>query len=132
LPQGPIRPCDRGLRPSYPARSDLAFVYYNRGNASRDGKLDYDRATADYDEAIRLDPKIAAAYVGRGDAYSVKHDYDGAISDYDQAIRLDPKYAIAYFRRGAAYISKGDYRRAIADLDQGVRLDPKYAFFRPQ
>jgi len=54
------------------------------------------KAIAHYDEAIRVDPKFANPYIGRGNAYQSKNDYDRAIADYDEAIRLDPKDAIAY------------------------------------
>jgi tetratricopeptide (TPR) repeat protein len=40
----------------------MAFAFKNRGNAYKD-KADYDRAIADYNEAIRLDPKFAIAFV---------------------------------------------------------------------
>ena len=102
------------------------LAYNNRGNAYGD-KGDYDRAIADYNEAIRLDPKYASAYYNRGIAYDDKGDHDRAIADYDEAIRLDPKYAVAYNNRGNAYHDKGDYDRAIADYSEAIRLDPKYA-----
>jgi tetratricopeptide (TPR) repeat protein len=79
-----------------------ADIYYNRGNAYKNQKLqgvgpemwrDYDRAIADYSQAIRLDPKYAVAYINRGISYEAKGDNDRAIADYDQAIRLDPKDA---------------------------------------
>jgi tetratricopeptide (TPR) repeat protein len=38
--------------------SNLAIVFYNRGNAWN-SKGDYDRAIADYNEAIRLTPQNA-------------------------------------------------------------------------
>jgi lipoprotein NlpI len=104
----------------------LSWAFNNRGSAYLD-KRDYDRAIADYDQAIRLDPKNANVYTNRGNAYRSKGDYDRAIADQDQAIRLDPKYALAYNNRGSAYGSKGDYDRAIADYDQAIRLDPKSA-----
>ena len=39
---------------------------------------------ADYDEAIRLDPKFAIAYGNRGNVYDARRDYDRAVADYDR------------------------------------------------
>jgi tetratricopeptide (TPR) repeat protein len=121
-----IRGCSRYLEGGG-KEVDRAIAYNNRGNANY-SKRDYDRAIADYDHAIRLDPKLVFAYVGRGEAYDSKGDYDRAIADYDQAIRLNPEFAVAYHNRGFAYKNKGDYNRAIADCDQAIRLDPKLVF----
>ncbi len=101
------------------ARAWRGFAYYGKG--------DYDRAIADYDQAISLDAKSVYAYNGRGNASQGKGDYDRAIADYDQAISLDPKDAHSYDNRGSAYNSKGEYDRAIADYDQAIRLDPRHA-----
>ena len=60
----------------------------------------YDKAIADYDEAIRLNPNDASAYYERGQAWHSKDDLDKAIADYDEAIRLDPRHARAYTIRG--------------------------------
>jgi Flp pilus assembly protein TadD len=48
-------------------------------------KAVYDRAIADFTQAIRLDPNNAKAYRERGLAYNNKGDYDGAIGDCTQA-----------------------------------------------
>jgi CubicO group peptidase (beta-lactamase class C family) len=88
-------------------------------------KDDYDRAIQNYAEAIRLDPKSADAFAGRGSAYLLKGDYDLAIQDYNEAIRLNPKSASAFNGRGAAYFAKGDYNRAIPDYNEAIRLDPR-------
>ena len=48
-----------------------AADYLTRGNARSDRK-DYDGAIADYDQAIRLDPKHATAYYNRGIARKAK------------------------------------------------------------
>jgi tetratricopeptide (TPR) repeat protein len=89
---------------------------------------DYDRAIADYTEAIRRDPEQARAYCRRGGAYRMQGDYDRAIADASQAIRLAPKHPRAYCIQGHACYMKGDYDRAIADASMAMRLDPKYAW----
>ena len=52
-----------------------AVTLNNRGFAYQ-SKGDYDRAIADLNEAIRLDPKLALAYNRRGLAYHHMGDYD--------------------------------------------------------
>src|SRR5262249_17774313 len=110
---------DRQMRTRYAA-------LVSQGNTSVNNR-DYDRAIADYSEAIRLVPTNAPAFFGRGSAYVNKGDNDRAIADYNEAIRLDPKFAFAFNNRGFAYFRKGDPDRAIADFSEAIRLDPKYA-----
>jgi tetratricopeptide (TPR) repeat protein len=55
-----------------------------------------DDAIADYDEAIRLDPKNIVAYIGRGHVKRKWGELEEAILDYDQAIKIDPKEGVAY------------------------------------
>ena len=65
-----------------------------------------DRAIADYDEALRLNPKDHDALNGRANAYTDKNDYDHAIADYDRAIVLNPRVPMIYLNRGVAYAAK--------------------------
>jgi tetratricopeptide (TPR) repeat protein len=92
-----------------------AYSYANRGVAYA-AQGDLDHAIADFDDAIRLDPKFAGAYFNRGSAYQVKGDLDRAIADFNEAIRLDPKLTAACYRRGKAYADQGDLDRGLADL----------------
>jgi tetratricopeptide (TPR) repeat protein len=96
-------------------------------SASAEQQAVYDRALADYSQAIKLEPNSAKTYYERGCVYLNKGDKDRAIADYSQAIRLDPNYASAYNTRGSAYYGKRDKDRAIADCNQALRLDPNYA-----
>jgi tetratricopeptide (TPR) repeat protein len=113
--------------------TDIGDNFSNVGSVHTGGKVSdakkavYDRAIADFTQAITLDPKNKFILWERGVAYADKGDYDKAMADYGQAIRLDPEYAPAYNSRGNAYARKGDFDRAIADLDQAIRLDPAYA-----
>ena len=105
---------------------DLAIAYTNRGSAY-DDKRDEDRAIADHDQAIRIDPKLDLAYNNRANAHSRKGEEDRAIADYDAAIRLNPKFAMAYNNRGTSYRHKRDYGRAIADYDAAIGINPGFA-----
>jgi tetratricopeptide (TPR) repeat protein len=103
----------------------LAEVFNNRGVAYR-LKGDYDRATADYAQAIKLNAKFALAFNNRGVAYDHKGDFDRAIQDYDQAIKLKPS-ADAHFNRGNAYLGKSQYASAIDDYNQAIKLKADFA-----
>ncbi len=122
-----IRGCSeilkRGKREILRNRS---YAYYNRGLAYYN-KRQYDRAIADYDQSIKLNPRYAIAYNNRGLAYDNTRQYDRAIADYDQSIRLNPRYAYAYYNRGIAHRHKRQYDRAIADYDQSIKLAPRFA-----
>ena len=103
-----------------------ASVHYNRG-VDRHAKKELDKAIAEYNEAIRLDPNSASAYCCRGLAWSEKNDLDKAIADYSDAIRLDPKHLWAYNNRANAWAAKKEFAKAIADYDEAIRRDPSYA-----
>lgn len=67
---------------------------------------DYDRAIADFNQAIRLDSNSAAAFYGRAAVYYNMGDFDPAIQDYDQVLRIDPRYNMAITFRAMAYEQK--------------------------
>ena len=119
-----IAACTRAINAGRMNAHDLAIAYTNRGNAYQQ-KGDDDRAVDDYDEAIRLDPKLASTYSGRCRAHRSNGKSALALVDCNEAIRLDPKSAPAYDNRAMAYFDKGDYERAIADYNEEIRLDPK-------
>ena len=55
---------------------EKAEIYIDRGIAY-ENKGEYDKAIADYTEAIRLDPKDAKAYCSRGWAYGKRRIRQG-------------------------------------------------------
>src|SRR5947208_3638609 len=102
-----IAACTRLIGAQHAKPQDLLFAHMNRGIKYRLG-ADHDRAIADFDAAIKLDPKHAPAYGQRGWAYQYKRDYDRAFTDANEAMRLDPKLELAYLARGNAVRGKGD------------------------
>lgn len=90
-----------------------------------DGK--YDQAIKAFDGVIRMRPKYALAFVGRGNAYLHQKQLDLALSDFNEAIRLKPDMHFAYVDRGHLYNQKGEYQLAIKDFDEAIRLHPDNA-----
>src|SRR5262249_41954788 len=65
-------------------------AWNNRGALYCDALHEPDKAVADFSEAIRLDPKNAAIFANRGNAYRHLGSWDKAIADYSKAIALSP------------------------------------------
>jgi tetratricopeptide (TPR) repeat protein len=93
--------------------SGLAWAYVDRGQAYLDHG-DTDVAIADFNEAIRLDPKYADAYIGRSVAYRNKGDRDRAAADNREAMRLNPAEA----NKSICFQESGD--AAIAGCNKAI------------
>ena len=93
-------------------RIDPKFTraYSIRGCAYRK-KGDYDKAIADYTEAIRLDADdLVGCHRARAWLYIQKADFDSLIADCSEVTRLAPKDAEAYCYRAWAYQMKAAKR----------------------
>lgn len=85
---------------------------------------DFDKALADCDEALKLDPELAMAYGRRGRAWAGKDELDKAIADFDAALRLDSEDSHAYTHRARAHNERGDYELAVKDCNEAISRDP--------
>src|SRR5882672_10654391 len=72
--------CSRIIDDASEQVAERVKAFMNRGRGSFNGK-DYDRAIADYGEAIKLSPKDAWAFAHRCEAYESKEDHVAAIAD---------------------------------------------------
>ena len=117
-------------------------------------RSEYDEAIADFSEALKINPNLAAAYLLRGRALFASVSYvksvsgnfagveaistwqgpslgkaealDRAIADFTRALSMDPNNAQIYLERGQILIEKQDYDRAILDFNQSIQLNPSY------
>src|SRR5258708_16457265 len=98
---------------------------FKRAEHDMDAKQ-YDKAIADYTEAIRLKPDYADAHYNRGNAYYYLQQYDEAVADYSEVIRLKPDYADAYYNRGDAYVDLRQHDKSVPAYTYVIRLKPHY------
>ena len=118
---------ERELEPYRQAGDPLHFF---KGLAYEE-KGDYDRAIAEYDLEIAIDPSNPGNYHTRGSAYVDRGDIARGIQDHDKAIALseytsetETVKAMFYRDRGYAYLEKGDFDIAIIDFGEAILLDP--------
>ena len=55
-----------------------------------------DRAAADFEEALRLEPRYASAYLYRGLSRRKEKEYDKAIADFEKAIEIEPARRVVH------------------------------------
>ena len=131
--------------------SILVYVHSAQGTRNYIGGH-YDKAIADFDRVIEVNPENTHAYYNRGlakfrlgDLESEKGDienarrlYEGGIEDSTQAIKQDPEDANAYHNRAGGKFrlaqSETDipkvqqyYQDAIEDWTQVINLNPELA-----
>lgn len=84
---------------------------------------EHDRAIADFDAAVRINPDIAGLYLERGLAYEAKGDHLTAIRDFSEAITRRSDLVQAHFGRAIAYQAVGQRDQSIADMNNAMKLD---------
>ncbi|RKU26477.1 hypothetical protein C6499_13245 [Candidatus Poribacteria bacterium] len=106
--------------------ADSSAAYHTRG-AARAVLGDYDKAIADFDAAIRLNPETAINYLDRGLAKEVLGEKSAAKADFEKATQINGDLAEDYYKDGRGKNGGGAYEAAIVSFDKAIRLNPKYA-----
>ena len=104
-----------------PSRHMLAQQAYDEAAKLKDddpGRLTH------LDEAVRLDPGFAGAYMARGIAKGWLGRCQDALPDFDRAIQLNSRSAEAYTNRAACYWNLGNTIQAIQDCSESISIDP--------
>ncbi len=109
----------------------FAEPYVNKGFCLQ--KLGYhDKAILCYNEAIKINPKVAIAYQNRGTAYLHLNRYAESLRDLNQAISIPRPSSLSlvtvYIDRGRAYAGLHKWKESFADFDYVMSMqsaDPK-------
>ena len=77
-------------------------------------------------QALRIEPRLAQAYVNLIELYARLGQDRLAESAYQSAVRLDPKRADCYYNHGVLLFGEKQYAPAEAAFRQALALDPNY------
>lgn len=76
----------------------------------------------DYDEALKLDPRLAFVWYNKGILYYELSNFTSAIECFNKALELDPNLGSALYNRGLTYLRLGNRRLAFNDLSKAGEL----------
>jgi tetratricopeptide (TPR) repeat protein len=79
----------------------------------------------DFDAAVRLDPKSAAALTNRGRWYMKHGDYPKALADYQKAIDMAPREWPAYNGLARVYATAPEFEWHLRDGDKALAMASK-------
>ena len=102
---------------------EILNEHFNKGlKYSFDKK--YDEAIKEFQEALKINPKLPEAYSNMGFAYFDKGDIDKAIDQQKKAIEILPDFANAYYGLALAYEKKGIIDEAVKDWNKYLEFSP--------
>jgi serine/threonine protein kinase/Flp pilus assembly protein TadD len=102
---------------------ERAKCYVNRGLAYAMLK-DEENALRDYDQALRLDPNLAAAYLNRGVLHFQHNRYARAQADWQQALQLGADDAEVLFNLALLHQARQEHAAALRCLERILQADP--------
>jgi tetratricopeptide (TPR) repeat protein len=77
------------------------------------------------EKAVRLDPKLSAAYLQLGILYADQKDFRQVIECYEKAIQLNPEMEEAHYRLGQAYARSGEKLKSEKEFELHEQLAKK-------
>jgi len=99
---------------------DVLFKYSSGIQMLEAGQ--YKEAIPQFDMVIRVLPKFAQAYNGRGLAHFYNDEIDLALEDFNTAIELKPDMADAYMNRVAISLMKEQIPEAVKDMEKALTI----------
>lgn len=116
--------CDLAIRLGNLSNDQMIVALYNRGQTALASEKP-DRAEADFDAVLKLNPNDKEALLGR--AISRRHlkQYDSSLADFDALLaqNFEPAAKI-YLERSKTHLLAGNKEKSLSDLRQAKELDP--------
>jgi tetratricopeptide (TPR) repeat protein len=111
---------------------DSAEKYMQEGLANFQQQK-YDQAIANYEKAIKLQPRASAAYNMIGMAYRFKYNQlrvpefrQKEIAAFQKAVEIDPKNWVAMINLATDYYADGQKDKAVPLFKKALELNPNH------
>jgi tetratricopeptide (TPR) repeat protein len=75
---------------------------------------------------LKIDPRIAIAYLDRGQAYIDAGELDKALADLGKLEELEPENLKIYNNRGVIHFKRGEYDKALNEFNRCIALNPRF------
>lgn len=110
-------------------RGKDAQVLYRAGEAYSmfEKNSDYSEALRLLDEATKRDPKLADAYITKGDILSKQNEGGKAVTAYEYALTARPNWALANNRIGQIYLRGKNYNLALDFFKKAIEQNSDFA-----
>ena len=86
----------------------------------------FDKALANYTQAISLRPDKYDHYGDRGTMYFQMQNYPAAIEDFKIALQLKPDAYKVHRNLGSAYGASGNYNQSLVHFNKALELEPGF------
>ncbi len=87
----------------------------------------YDEAVSHFDKALKLYPRLAGAWAGKGLASNALGQYEEGIRCYDESLRLDPRDPAVWHDKGNTLCAVGRLEGGLNCYNEALILDPRNA-----
>jgi len=111
------------------AHPTMSVPYLTRGRWWLQQREDPERAIADFERAVAIDPGNANAYRWRGRCLEVRGDVQRALANYRRAAALDPDNVDLQHAVATALTEHGVHDEALSAWTRLVAVEPKYVDF---
>lgn len=107
---------------------DSKRAYTLRGRAygfsSNIVAVNKDKALADLDKALEIDPEYGYGRFNKALIYELFGRYDEALVWYDKAIEVEPDYEWSYYGKASIYGRRGEIENTLVNLKKAIELKP--------
>ena len=81
-------------------------------------------ATAEYRQAILLEPGDARFHLALGEVLRAQREVEGAMAAYEQVIAMAPEVAWPHFALGELYLQAGQQEAALTEYERALAISP--------